>query len=376
MAGLYIHIPFCSYKCHYCDFYSGNQIYLIEDYVSAVVLEIELRRDYIENQIINTIYFGGGTPSLLTKQQLYRILKSIFYGYNVDTNCEITIECNPENISSNYLNDLYELKFNRISLGIQFLKDDVLKKFNRHHSIDLIFNALNIINNSRITNLSIDLIYNVPGVSGDFLINSLEQLILYDIKHVSAYSLTIAKNSKLFWKIRKGELVENLEDEFLTQYSIINNFLKLNGFIQYEVSNYGREGYFSYHNMSYWNQIPYLGIGVSAHSYNLRSRQWNHTNIKKYIKDLIGGDGFNLYGIEYLDENQLYNEYIILRLRTFQGISFNYIKINFANSIFVHFKKNVEMLNEKGHFIIEGDTLIPSDSDLLVSDYLAQFLML
>jgi oxygen-independent coproporphyrinogen-3 oxidase len=375
MAGLYIHVPFCNRKCLYCDFFSGNQLYLIDSYVDALILEIELRHDYIEGSNLKTIYFGGGTPSLLTNNHLDKIFQTIFSVFKIDTEVEITIECNPEDINSDYVRNLYELGINRISLGIQFLDDLILKKFRRNHSKELIFNALEIINQSKFLNLSIDLIYSVPDISDEYLLYTLQQLLKFDIKHISAYSLTIARNSQYYWKIKNGEFVENNEDNFLDQYKIVNDFLKKNEYIQYELSNYAKDGYFSLHNLGYWNQVPYLGVGVTAHSYNIFSRQWNQANIKKYIRDLnVGKSNFGFVK-EDLSEVQQYNEYIILKLRTYQGLSVKYIERTFNAEIFQYFLSNINALIDKGYFIRGLDKVIPKETDLLIGDYLSKILM-
>jgi len=375
MAGLYLHVPFCNSKCLYCDFFSGNQLYLVDSYVDALIVEIKLRSDYLEGGYLKRIYFGGGTPSMLTKNHLDKIFQAIYSVFKLDTEMEITIECNPEDINSDYIGDLYELGINRVSLGIQFLDDSILRKFRRNHSKELIFNALEIINQSKIHNLSIDLIYSVPDISDKYLMYSLQQLIKFDIKHVSAYSLTIAKNSQYYWKIKSGEFVENNEDNFLDQYKLVNEFLKNNGYIQYELSNYAKDGFFSLHNLGYWNQVPYLGVGVTAHSYNLFSRQWNHSNIKKYIRDLNVGRNHFGFVKEDLSEVQQYNEYIILKLRTYQGLSVDYVEGTFNAEIFQFFLSNINALIEKGHFIRGYDKVIPKETDLLIGDYLAKILM-
>ncbi len=374
MAGLYIHIPFCSEKCLYCDFFSGNQLYLMNDYVEAVCREIVTRKDYIFDNKINTIYFGGGTPSLLSEFHFRQFFHTIFSHYEVDVDAEITIECNPENIDRDYLDLLFEMGFNRISLGIQFLEDNVLKKYNRHHTKELIINALICIGNSKFTNLSVDLIYSVPEIGNSLLRNALSRLLDFDIKHISAYSLTVSKNSQLFWKIRKGEILEGNESNFLAQYKIIDDFCERNGFLQYEVSNYAKQGYISKHNLSYWNQDIYVGVGVTAHSYNLLSRQWNHSNIKKYIRE----SEINIFAaeIEKLTDIQLYNEYVILRLRTFLGLSSAYVKERFNADIYKYFVRNLNILIGKNHFNCEGDLVIPRKEDFLLADYLAKSLML
>lgn len=375
MPGLYLHIPFCIRKCLYCDFFSGNQLYLIDNYVDALIKEMILRHNYVGDSTIDTIYFGGGTPSILSKSHLSKILNCIYKKFNVSRNAEVTIECNPENINKDYVDLLIDLGFNRISLGIQFLNDLILEKFNRNHSEKLIIESLDILADSLLSNLSIDLIYSVPGINDQNLYSSLQKLMQYDIKHVSAYSLTIAKNSQLFWKIRSGWLTENNEDQFLSQYGIIYNYLNAKGFIHYEISNYALEGYYSQHNLAYWNQISYIGVGVSAHSYNMISRQWNHTNINKYIRELNEYEPRISFEIEQLSDIQLYNEYIILRLRTFQGISKCYIWSNFDINIVNHFVSKMNFLKQNDHFTFKGDLIIPKESDLLISDYLADILM-
>jgi oxygen-independent coproporphyrinogen-3 oxidase len=374
MAGLYIHIPFCTDKCFYCDFFSGNQLYLIDDYVDALILEMRLRKSYLLDKEINTIYFGGGTPSLLSDKQLAKILNEIFVIFKVQSDVEITIECNPENISALYVSQLVKVGINRVSLGVQFLNDVILAAYNRKHTNDLIFRALDVIEHSHIENLSVDIIFSVPGISDQFLLDSLMYLVKYDVKHFSAYNLTVAKNSKLYWKLNSGEFLENNENDFLRQYWIIYNYLISCGFSQYEVSNYARLGYVSKHNLAYWEQKPYLGMGVSAHSYNLHSRQWNQTNIKKYIRDL--NRNYIDFRVEKLSEIDMYNEYVILKLRTYSGISISYIETNFSIELSEHFEICLNKLLKLDHFELMGsDLVIPRASDLLIADFLAKILM-
>jgi oxygen-independent coproporphyrinogen-3 oxidase len=374
MSGIYIHVPFCTEKCDYCDFFSGNQLYLIEKYVDAVGQELRVRNNYLEGNLVKTIYFGGGTPSLLTKEQINSVLGNIYSNFQVDSDAEITFECNPEHINATYVSDLYELGINRISLGIQFLDDKVLDNFNRKHNKSLIFNALEIISNSDIHNLSVDIIYSVPGISDQILLQSLSELMVYDIKHISAYSLTISKNSRLYWKIQSGQFIEEGEEIFLNQYALIRDFLKFRDFYQYELSNYAKEGFVSRHNLSYWNQVSYLGVGVSAHSFNGLSRQWNHNGIKKYINDLNSGIGV-VFEIEHLTEIQMYNEFIIKSLRTTEGLSSVYLEQHFNSELIEYFYQKLEQLKKEGHFVILAGYIVPNENDLLIGDYLAKVLM-
>jgi len=374
MAGVYVHVPFCNEKCIYCDFFSGNQLYLIDKYVDALVNEIVLRSNYLGQEKIDTIYFGGGTPSILNSVQIEKILKQIAKSFQLNKLVEITIECNPENISSQFLDQIYNIGVNRISLGVQFLDDKILSKFNRKHSKALIIKSLECLEQSFFDNISVDLIYAVPGISDEQFLASLQCLNNYDIKHFSAYSLTVAKNTRLFWKVKRGEVVESTENEFVNQYYIANDFFRSHGYEQYEVSNYAKNRYLSLHNLAYWNQIPYIGLGVSAHSFDLKSRQWNHTNIKKFIRETE--DGKLNFEAEVLSDYQLYNEYIILKLRTLVGISRAYIKQHFSDEIVIHFDRSMEILLSKGHFKIEEDFIAPTQRDLLLADFLAKNLMI
>lgn len=373
MAGLYVHIPFCEQKCYYCDFFSGNQFYLIDSYVDSLVREIELRSSYLEERKVKTIYFGGGTPSLLSVSHFSKLMEVIHEKLNLTADPEITVECNPEDVSIDYISGLFRLGINRISLGAQFFDDYVLAKYNRNHTKQQIIKSLDILSKSNFKNLSVDIIYAVPEISNENLYSFLRSLMQYKISHISAYSLTISKNSRLFWKTIKGEFVENKEDNSVFQYYFIKDFLKSNGYSQYEISNYAKEGFISEHNLSYWNQIPYLGVGVAAHSYNLISRRWNLYNTKKYLREIR----FDIvdHKEEQLSYIQIYNEYIILKLRTFLGLSDSYIKFNFSKEIYKHFSSNMDLLKKKNHFYVVNDLIIPKESDLLLADYLAKQLI-
>ena len=372
MAGIYIHLPFCKDKCYYCDFFSGNQLYLIDHYVIAVVGEIELRKSYVNDNQIDTIYFGGGTPSLLSSFQLGRIINKIQTSFHISPSAEITIECNPENISKEYLKDLYDIGFNRISLGVQFLKDAVLSKYNRKHSKELIISSLDRICDSQLRNLSLDLIYSVPEISDSYVEQSLMELLKYDIKHFSAYELTISRHSKLYWQKVENSVDSQSEESSIRQYRLIRDILRVHGFVQYEVSNYALPGFYSRHNLGYWNLELYLGIGTSAHSYNGISRQWNHKNIKKYLDEIERG--IVSFDYEILSEEQKYNEYIMLKLRTCEGLSKNFILESFNKSISNHFLSVLQKLVSQGSFELVKDRVIPKEDDILLADFLSKML--
>jgi oxygen-independent coproporphyrinogen-3 oxidase len=374
MAGIYIHIPFCKSKCNYCDFYSGTQFKFFEDYVSAVKLELKNRYDYLNFEIIETIYFGGGTPSILSISQISDILEAIYLHFEVSKMSEITFECNPENISPEYLNGLNKLGINRISIGIQSFSSEILKFLGRIHNAEKAENSVNLAIESGFENVSIDLIYAIPGMTTDVLLLSLKKAITLGVKHISLYNLTVSDKTKLHWKLLREKILPVNEDESVDQYYLINDFLEANGFKHYEISNYALDNYFSRHNMGYWNGMKYLGIGPSAHSFNEVSRQWNCYVLKKYINSI--NSGTVCYEIEYLSEEDRYNEYIITNLRTYIGLDCNIVNLKYSDNIYDHFFTVINDLTNKGYFRNENSVYYPDRNSLLKADYLSKYLMI
>ncbi len=374
MAGLYLHIPYCKKLCSYCDFYhilyEGDK----SDYISALCTELEARRDYLGNEKISTIYIGGGTPSLLSVKQLELILGQIHNQYSIEENCEITIEMNPDDITPDYLAGIKKININRISLGIQSWRDADLKLLNRRHNSAQAENALRETFKAGFENITIDLIYGIPGMSINEWSSNLDFSFSFDIKHLSAYHLTFEKGT-VFWKmLEKGSIKEIEEDESTSFFNILIEKSENAGFIHYEISNFGKPGFFSKHNSNYWKQVNYLGIGPSAHSFNGYSRQWNISDVKAYIKSINSGKPF--FEKEELDNRTRFNEYIMTSLRTMWGIDLDYVEKLFEKEGYDYVVNLSGKFKDYGLMKKEGKYLILTNQGKLISDnIIAEFMM-
>ena len=370
MSGIYFHIPFCKQKCSYCDFYSTKDVNGIGELVKSEIKELILRKDYLKQDLVDTIYFGGGTPSLLSVYDVNDLLSCVKKNYNVSDQCEITFETNPDDLTEDYLKGLFECHVNRLSVGIQSFNDDILKYLGRRHdSSNLNFN-IETAKTVGFSNISVDLIFGIPGMELATYLNSIDKVIQLDIQHISAYSLTIAEGT-LFYKLRKeNKLKEIDEDELLVQFNSSIDILSEYGFNQYEISNYAKDGYKSRHNCSYWEDVNYLGIGPSAHSYNGFSRQWNISNTRKYCGMLDKDEPF--FEVEFLTRKDKFNEYIITGLRTSNGVSRKFIKENFEGEIVQHFVKEVFSLLKQELIYPYDDRVVLTRRGILISDYILQ----
>jgi len=374
MAGIYIHIPFCRKLCSYCDFYhiitSGDN----RDYLSAVITELELRRDYLGNESISTIYLGGGTPSLLSVIETDTLISHIRKLYNLEEGYEITIEMNPDDVNPEYLSGLKKINVNRISLGIQSWKDADLKLLNRRHDSNKAEYALKEIFKAGFENVTIDLIYGIPGMTIRDWSSNLDFSFSFDIKHLSAYHLTFEKGT-VFWKmLEKGAIKEIDEDESTAQFNLLIEKSEKAGFIHYEISNFGKPGYFSKHNTNYWKQINYLGIGPSAHSFNGYSRQWNISNVKEYIKSV--NKGMPIFEKEELDNRTRFNEYIMTSLRTMWGIDLEYVEKLFDKEGYDYVINLSGKFKDYGLMKKEGQYLILTNQGKMISDnIISEFMM-
>ncbi|HEY5591143.1 MAG TPA: radical SAM family heme chaperone HemW [Paludibacter sp.] len=372
MAGIYFHIPFCKQKCSYCDFYSIRDSDGIDALVKVELKELDLRQGYLNNEIIDTIYFGGGTPSLLNKYNIDSILKHIQKIFDVSADCEITFETNPDDLSEDYLKGLYDLNINRLSVGIQSFNDDILNYLGRRHDSSKL--RLNIETAKKVgfENISVDLIFGIPGMELATYLDSLNKVIELDVQHVSAYSLTISEGT-LFFKLKKqNKLKEIDEEDLLVQFNSTIDILATHGFNHYEISNYAKEGYKSRHNCSYWEDVNYLGIGPSAHSYNGVSRQWNISDTRKYCKLIDQLEAF--FEVEFLTRKDKYNEYIITGLRTSKGISRKFVKDNFDDGMNCFFNNEVNNLLREELIYSNEDSVILTRRGILISDYILQLL--
>lgn len=318
MSGLYLHLPFCKSKCIYCGFYSTVNQKDVERYVTALEEEMVLRKDEVVEEPICTIYFGGGTPSLLQPAQLEHILDSIHHYYNVHPNAEITIEANPEQLTLDYCKALKTLGFNRLSIGVQSFQDDILQFLGRKHTAREAMDAIENAHSAGFDNLSIDLIYGVNERDNTLWKKELETAFALPIQHFSAYALTVEENSLLYRRIHQHKTVEPDEDLASTQYNILSEAVAKSRFAQYEISNFAVKGWESRHNSAYWQRIPYLGLGASAHSFDGEHRSWNAPTLSGYFAQIEGRKPF--HERETLTDIDKYNEFILLRLRTVSGI--------------------------------------------------------
>jgi oxygen-independent coproporphyrinogen-3 oxidase len=369
MAGIYIHIPFCKKKCHYCDFYSNTRINLSEPFVDALIKELVSRKNYLKGESISSIYFGGGTPSMLEIRFIEAILKCIRDNFHLDSQAEISFECNPDDIDLTYLMELKSLGINRLSIGIQSLNNDILKFLNRRHSSEEALKAVDLAKIAGFEEISIDLIFGIPGLEIKRYEETLNKIILLDITHISAYQLTIEPNTVLYKFLEKDKFRLVEEEDVLAQFDMTIKMLKQHNFQHYEISNYSRPGHESHHNLLYWNNGIYLGIGPSAHSYDGYSRQWNISNTSSYIKCISENRTF--FEREDLTEKDRYNEYILTGLRTSKGISKKYIKKHFGTSIVQHFYQSMEKLdNQWYNSVLESDSLILTKKGIFILDFI------
>ena len=373
MAGIYIHIPFCKKLCSYCDFYHIITPAENKSYVGTLIKEAGIRREYLGNEHVSTIYIGGGTPSVLSPEEI-GILLDIRKLFRVDENCEITIELNPDDIDRDYLQGLKDSGVNRISLGIQSWRDSDLKLMNRRHNAAQAAAALEQTLKSGFDNVTIDLIYGIPGMTTADWSSNLDISFSYDIKHLSAYHLTIEPGT-VFGKMKdKGMLSELDEDESSVQFHLLIEKALAAGFIHYEISNFGKPGYFSIHNSNYWKQVSYLGLGPSAHSFNGYSRQWNVKDVKKYVKAVDSGS--LLFEREELDKKTRFNEYIMTSLRTMWGIDLDYVEKAFDKEGYDYVVNLSGKMIDYGLMKQENKTLVLTNQGKMISDNIISELML
>jgi oxygen-independent coproporphyrinogen-3 oxidase len=374
MAGIYIHIPFCKKLCSYCDFYHIITQTENRSYIDTLIKEAGIRREYLGNENVSTIYIGGGTPSVLSPDEIETILNSIRKLFKVDENCETTIELNPDDIYRDYLQGIKDSGVNRVSLGIQSWRDSDLKLMNRRHNAAQAAAALEQSLKSGFENVTIDLIYGIPGMTTADWSSNLDISFSYDIKHLSAYHLTIEPGT-VFGKMKeKGILTEIDEDESSAQFHLLIDKALSAGFIHYEISNFGKPGYFSVHNSNYWKQVSYIGLGPSAHSFNGYSRQWNVRDVKKYIKAVDSGS--LLFEREELDRKTRFNEYIMTSLRTMWGMDLDYVEKAFDKEGYDYVVNLSGKMVDYGLMKQENKTLVLTNQGKLIADNIISGLML
>ncbi|MDD7914864.1 radical SAM family heme chaperone HemW [Polaribacter ponticola] len=365
MAGIYIHIPFCKQACFYCDFHFSTSLKKKEDMIFALVKEIEIRRNELNNDVIETIYFGGGTPTVLNISEIQQLIDAVYKNHKVVENPEITLEANPDDLSEEKIIELSKSPINRLSIGIQSFFEKDLKLMNRAHNSDEAKKCLSIATRY-FKNISVDLIYGVPDCTSEEWKQNIQTALSFGIPHISSYALTVEPKTALETLIAKGK-IKNVDDEKAQeQFNILINELHKAHFIHYETSNFGKEGFFSKNNSSYWLGKSYLGIGPSAHSFDGKQRSWNVRNNAKYIKSIQE----NKLPIEreVLSVSDRYNEYIMTGLRTIWGVSLEKIKNDFGLS-YVEYLENQSKKHIKQELLyIENQVLKTTQKGKFLSD--------
>ena len=367
MSGIYIHIPFCKQACHYCDFHFSTSTKKKSQLVKMLCRELVLRKDEL-GPTIQTIYFGGGTPSLLNAEELDSIFKTVFENFEISENAEITLEANPDDLSEEVIKMLYASPVNRLSIGVQSFFEEDLKLMNRAHNSEEALESLQLAKRY-FDNISIDLIYGIPGQTNEQWIENLNTALKLNIPHISSYALTVEPKTALENFIEKGK-VKPVEDEtYREQFDILVETLTSNGFEHYEFSNYGKPGYHSQNNMAYWLGKAYLGIGPSAHSYDGTSRKWNISNNNLYINAIDAGK--IPQQTEKLSTTDAYNEYVMTRLRTKFGVSADDVQEKFGEKYSSHFLKESDKFLKDGLIEKKNDIFHITSKGKFLSDGIA-----
>lgn len=373
MSGIYIHIPFCKQACHYCDFHFSTSLKKKDEMILALAREIEIRKNEFQDAVVETIYFGGGTPSLLSIEDLRFLISEIYSNYNVVENPEITLEANPDDLTNERIVVLSNLEINRLSIGIQSFFEDDLKMMNRAHNSEEAKKCLEEAT-QYFDNISIDLIYGIPGMSNEKWMQNIEMALSFNVPHISSYALTVEPKTALHSFIQK-ELIPQPDEEVAQEhFQILVEKLKENNFIHYELSNFGKENYFSKNNSSYWLGKKYIGIGPSAHSYDGQKRGWNVSNNSVYIKSI--SEGILPLETEILSKTDLYNEYIMTGLRTMWGVSLQRIEKEFGPTYLHYLNKQAARYIEDHLLFMDDEILRTTQKGKFLSDGIASDLFL
>lgn len=340
MASIYIHIPYCKQQCIYCNFHFRISQNDKEEMLKSIKKEIEMRQSYLNDATISSIYFGGGTPSILKKKEIKSIISTIYRLFNIDKNPEITLECNPDDLDEKQLFALKEIGINRLSIGIQSFDDADLKFMNRSHNAKQATQCVTLSKKQGFNNITIDLIYGLPNQSNKRWRENLTKMFNLGIQHFSAYALAVEPKTSLKHLIDTKKITPAEDEMIVTHFNTLVQLAAENDFIHYEISNFGKKGFFSNHNSAYWKNQHYLGIGPSAHSFNGTSRQWNIASNKQYIEKIKITDSY--FEMEELNNQQQYNEYIFTSLRTIWGIELDYIETRFGKDAQQYFEQQIQ----------------------------------
>ncbi len=368
MAGIYIHIPFCKQACYYCDFHFSTSLKYKDELLQALVKEIGLQKTYLGNETIETIYFGGGTPSLLKADELNLLINTITNLHTVSANAEITIEANPDDLDKEKLQALRQTEINRFSIGIQSFFDDDLQWMNRVHRSDGAEAAVKRAQDAGFENITIDLIYGYPLLSDQKWKFNLDKVFELDVPHVSSYSMTVEPQTALASFIKKKKQAAMDDQQSAAQFILLMEAMQSHGFEHYEISNFCKPGHYSRHNSNYWRGVKYLGIGPSAHSYNGETRQWNVANNAKYIQSLEKGE--IPAEVELLTETDRLNEYIMTSLRTIWGLDLNKLN-NIASGASSELNKAAQTFFERQWIEQKDEVICLTQTGKLYADNIA-----
>ena len=373
MAGIYIHIPFCKRRCIYCDFFSTTQSEKKSAYVRAVCRELEMRKDYLEGEDIETIYLGGGTPSQLLREELQEIFDYIYKVYPVREDAEITLEANPDDLTPEYVAMLRQLPINRISMGIQTFQEETLKLLHRRHTATQAIEAFRRCREAGFRNISIDLMYGLPGETLETWKEDLQQSIALRPEHISAYHL-IYEEDTVLWKLREQHQVEEADEDLsVSLFSTLIEQLSEAGYQHYEISNFCLPGLHSRHNSSYWTGKKYLGCGPSAHSFNGVSRQWNGASLDDYLKGVE--EGRLDYEVEELDLYTRYNDFVLTSIRTCWGMPLSTLRSDFGEELYRYCLRMAKPHLDQGVLEKSEDVLKLTRKGIFVSDGIMSDLM-
>ncbi len=368
MAGIYIHIPFCKQACYYCDFHFSTSLQKKEALIDCLIKELNLRKHEFKTTAVETIYFGGGTPSLLTKEELERIINAVYRHYSVVEQPEITLEANPDDLSTSKIEDLAQSPINRLSIGVQSFNAKDLKLMHRAHNAEEAKHCLEIAT-QYFKNISVDLIYGIPGLTDAEWIENIKTVLNFNIPHVSCYALTVEPKTALDAFITKG-IIPPVDDTVAQQhFEILLALLEKEGFVNYELSNFGKPDFFSKNNTAYWQGKPYLGIGPSAHSFNGNQRSWNIAHNIKYIKAINSGQLPS--ETEILTPTDKFNEYIMTGLRTVWGVSLQHVQQQFGENYKAYLLKQSQTYINEHLLYLDGDTILTTKKGKFLSDGIA-----
>lgn len=374
MAGIYIHVPFCKQKCNYCNFHFSTKQDNVEELVSGMIIELDQRKSYLKTKKIDSIFFGGGTPSIIDVKHIINIIEKIYSLFDVKKTAEITMEFNPDDIKKEKLNKLRQAGINRLSIGIQSFNNEDLIFMNRSHNAKEAISSIKLAKECGFNNMSIDLIYGVQNQTDKTWKKNLNKMFELEIDHFSAYALTVEPDTKLNYLIKKKRVQPTSELKAENHFKILQEESLKMGYEQYEISNFCRKNKFAQHNTSYWKDKAYLGIGPSAHSYNGKSRRWNISNNLKYITLINNSEKY--FDEEKLSPTQKYNEYTLTSLRTIWGVSLDYLENNFDQHIVSHFKKNARKWIDNKNIILEKNNVRLTNKGMLFADAISSDLFI